>query len=202
MAIETSLGLQIPWERLVAIVDSSYTVERGVVEKKLIDLTQTASGSPKFQELSSRLCCCSHQLEVARGCPAKINMVTQAAPSREETPQNRDNSYSRGGRPRDSATWYRGQSNRRFQDNTRQSCFHCKRSGHTMSQCRARPLCRYCGKRGHQYDDCYIAQNRCLHCKEVGHLVGRCPTKNNDKLECPLCEGDHLGKDCPTNQGN
>ncbi|RXG57064.1 hypothetical protein Avbf_18805, partial [Armadillidium vulgare] len=86
----------------------------------------TASGSPKFQELSSRLCCCSHQLEVARGCPAKINMVTQAAPSREETPQNRDNSYSRGGRPRDSATWYRGQSNRRFQDNTRQSCFHWK----------------------------------------------------------------------------
>ncbi|RXG61677.1 hypothetical protein Avbf_18153 [Armadillidium vulgare] len=64
----------------------------------------TASGSPKFQELSSRLCCCSHQLEVARGCPAKINMVTQAAPSREETPQNQDNSYSRGGRPRDSAT--------------------------------------------------------------------------------------------------
>ena len=213
MAIETSLGLQIPWERLVAIVDSSFSnkvqQEKGATSGAIPDLMNPGPTFPKVGEISLRTCCC-HQLTAERGsCSGRQSAVQAQMPAQNVQPQQTvrmqnppyqsHNTYVNGGR-RSASTWSRGTSNRRSNNNYSQSCAHCKKTGHSMSQCRARPLCRYCGRRGHLYEDCYLVQNRCLHCKELGHLVANCPIRNNDQLECPFCEGDHLGKDCPQRQ--
>ena len=214
MAIETSLGVQIPWERLVAIVESSFLKDvpndESSTKARIEDLTKSVPVSALTGEVTPRICCCQQSAGRVEGCSAKVRtsiptISEQQSPQpfqRERPSQQVSTPYPNRERPGKASTWCRGQTNRPFQTNQRQSCAHCKKPGHLMSQCWARPLCRYCGKRGHQYDDCYLGQNRCLHCKEVGHLVGSCPIKNNDQIKCPMCEGDHLGKDCTRSQGN
>src|SRR5215469_4349919 len=79
-------------------------------------------------------------------------------------------------------------------------CNYCKQEGHRIMYCPERPLCLFCGKRGHTAERCYSAVNRCIRCEVDGHIVEDCPKGRrvlaNPTLECPLCNGAHLGKDC------
>ena len=55
-------------------------------------------------------------------------------------------------------------------------------------------FCTWCGKSGHLEEKCRARQS-CYNCDEVGHFAAQCPKKNRS-LRCPLCQGNHLGKDC------
>ncbi|RXG73309.1 hypothetical protein Avbf_03891, partial [Armadillidium vulgare] len=86
--------------------------------------------------------------EVRTSVPTISEQQSPQSSQRERPHQQVSNPYQNRERSRGSSTWVRGQASRNFQDNPRQSCAHCQKPGHSMSQCRARPLCRYCGKRG------------------------------------------------------
>src|SRR6201990_1820457 len=62
MAIETSLGVQIQWERLVAIVESSFPKDvpnnEDFAKARVEDITKLIPGSAKMGEVIPRVCCC------------------------------------------------------------------------------------------------------------------------------------------------
>lgn len=65
---------------------------------------------------------------------------------------------------------------------------------------RAPPMCGWCGRVGHSEADCWLKQGACLSCGDDSHDSRSCP-KNEDsdsalQLQCSVCGGDHLGKDC------
>jgi len=80
------------------------------------------------------------------------------------------------------------------------SCRYCKRTGHTIDQCRSRPVqtpnldpnhCRYCKKSGHTIDQCKIRPPRpittarnCHNCKSPYHFKKDCPhLSGNDQRQ-------------------
>src|SRR5215469_14148377 len=85
-------------------------------------------------------------------------------------------------------------------DDTLERCNYCKKDGHNISNCLLRPYCLFCGNRGHTSEKCYSALNKCVRCEIEGHIIDDCPKNKrviyNANLECPLCNGAHLGKDC------
>lgn len=68
--------------------------------------------------------------------------------------------------------------------------------------------CEYCGKDGHVMRDCYKFLGICSYCKQRGHIRSDCratktPIQNiNTKLDCPFCQGPHLGMNCQNNKQN
>jgi len=59
-------------------------------------------------------------------------------------------------------------------------------------------FCAWCGKSGHTEDRCWLKSGACLACGEQDHASHECPRRNSQsRLVCSLCQGDHLGKDCP-----
>lgn len=54
-------------------------------------------------------------------------------------------------------------------NNTIKFCRHCRKSGHSFSDCPTIE-CRNCMQKGH------IASNCCRYCKKPGHLIQNCPT--------------------------
>jgi len=95
-------------------------------------------------------------------------------------------------------------------------CFHCRDSGHVLSQCpelgssneSGTGICFKCGSTEHTYFKCQVIRNQdfryavCFVCKEQGHIARQCPDNPRGLYPkggaCKVC-GDvtHLMKDCP-----
>ena len=46
-------------------------------------------------------------------------------------------------------------------------------------------------------DYCREKNNLCLYCGKADHDKNTCPKNFFRSVRCPLCNGQHLGKDCP-----
>lgn len=99
-------------------------------------------------------------------------------------------------------------------------CFHCRHSGHMLSQCpqlanvnddldrNASGICFKCGSTEHQHNQCKMVRDdsykfaTCFICNEEGHISKQCPDNPRGLYPhggaCRMC-GDvtHLKKDCP-----
>ncbi|XP_059471584.1 zinc finger CCHC domain-containing protein 9-like [Neocloeon triangulifer] len=95
----------------------------------------------------------------------------------------------------------------------RKVCFHCRQSGHVMSECPklstgSCDVCFKCGSTEHKSPQCKVAQGNdykfgtCFVCGETGHISRQCPDNPRGLYPqgggCRVC-GDvtHLKKDCP-----
>jgi hypothetical protein len=62
--------------------------------------------------------------------------------------------------------------------------------------------CQWCGRENHTMDSCWEKQGACFLCGSLQHRRANCPKaggnfKFGSKIHCcPLCAGDHLGRDC------
>jgi zinc finger CCHC domain-containing protein 9 len=95
-------------------------------------------------------------------------------------------------------------------------CFHCRNSGHLLSQCpklgssseSGTGICFKCGSTEHTHLQCQVIRTQdfryaeCFVCKEQGHIARQCPDNPRGLYPkggaCKVC-GDvtHLKKDCP-----
>lgn len=95
-------------------------------------------------------------------------------------------------------------------------CFHCRNSGHILSQCpelgssteSGTGICFKCGSTEHTHFQCQVIRSQdfrfaeCFVCKEQGHIARQCPDNPRGLYPkggaCKVC-GDvtHLKKDCP-----
>lgn len=95
-------------------------------------------------------------------------------------------------------------------------CFHCRNSGHVLSQCpelgtsneSGTGICFKCGSTEHTHFQCQVIRSQdfryavCFVCKEQGHIARQCPDNPRGLYPkggaCKVC-GDvtHLKKDCP-----
>jgi zinc finger CCHC domain-containing protein 9 len=95
-------------------------------------------------------------------------------------------------------------------------CFHCRNSGHVLSQCpelgrsseSGTGICFKCGSTEHTHFQCRVIRSQdfrfaeCFVCKEQGHIARQCPDNPRGLYPkggaCRVC-GDvtHLKKDCP-----
>jgi hypothetical protein len=218
--LETALGIQIPWDRLVATVEANLNANK-IANNLLLPtgnpvLPTTIKSSPEVIDLTKVNIAepmnfpANHCTGSCGGCHCRImhadtQVTTQSVPPR-SIPQSpnrntppfagRNNNFQNNERevPRSSRPF----EQTRESNGKKITCNHCHKDGHYMSACRRRPLCQYCGKRGHVFEECYLAQKKCLHCQQVGHLVTDCPNRSNfeERVSCPYCKGEHLGKDC------
>ena len=97
-------------------------------------------------------------------------------------------------------------------------CFGCRRTGHSLRDCRyynggdasgrrGEKICYNCGSSEHALRDCpepnsNFAFAKCFVCDKVGHLSKNCPENKSGLYvnggQCRICKGvDHLAKDCP-----
>jgi zinc finger CCHC domain-containing protein 9 len=96
-------------------------------------------------------------------------------------------------------------------------CFHCRNSGHVLSQCpelggpneSGTGICFKCGSTEHTHFQCQVVHGQdfryaeCFICKEQGHIARQCPDNPRGLYPkggaCKVC-GDvtHLKKDCPS----
>ncbi|XKL60971.1 hypothetical protein PGB90_008028 [Kerria lacca] len=96
-------------------------------------------------------------------------------------------------------------------------CFHCRNSGHVLSECpeiqkddqlAESGICFKCGSTEHQHMQCKVVRGdsykyaTCFICKQTGHISKQCPDNPKGVYpeggSCRVC-GDitHLKKDCP-----
>lgn len=95
-------------------------------------------------------------------------------------------------------------------------CFHCRNSGHILSECpelgssseSGTGICFKCGSTEHTHFQCQVIRSQdfrfaeCFVCKEQGHIARQCPDNPRGLYPkggaCKVC-GDvtHLKKDCP-----
>ncbi|RXG62121.1 hypothetical protein Avbf_11277 [Armadillidium vulgare] len=99
MAIETSLGVQIQWERLVAIVESSFPKDvpsnEDFAKARVEDITKLIPGSVQMGEVIPRVCCCQQSADRIGECYARVRssvptiteQTTPLSSQRERPPQ-------------------------------------------------------------------------------------------------------------------
>ena len=63
------------------------------------------------------------------------------------------------------------------------------------------PVCSWCGRRGHVTDGCWLRKGWCSACGSPEHKREDCtsptPRPSETSPPCPVCGGEHWGKDCP-----
>lgn len=65
-----------------------------------------------------------------------------------------------------------------------------------------RRQCHYCGRRGHEQRECRIRSGECFRCGVRGHSYITCNKPPRQfEAQCPICQGKHLGVDCPNKSG-
>lgn len=207
--VETTFGMQVSWDRLVAIVDANIqgSVQKDNNEKspEVIDLTSSTPIN-RVTTAGSGNCCCGNSVYYHSVAPGEAGPIGPRGNNGHDIrnsnkgaiPKTQPQKFPR----REWTPSFYSKKNEKPEEGQMIICGFCKKRGHSMEKCRARPFCQFCGKRGHVFDDCFIAKNQCLFCKQKGHLVQNCPTKNNFSLSCPLCKGEHLGKDCTAMKEN
>ena len=67
-------------------------------------------------------------------------------------------------------------------------------------------VCNWCGRRGHQVDTCRLKLGLCILCGSDKHKKEECPRFDREWKKaqpvCPVCKGDHFGRDCPSHPLN
>ena len=65
-------------------------------------------------------------------------------------------------------------------------------------QTQGRTPCTWCGRTGHRIDNCWERMGACMACGSDTHKVNECPRRRQPQqtVLCPMCGGQHLGKDC------
>ena len=59
-------------------------------------------------------------------------------------------------------------------------------------------VCTWCGAVGHTQEYCFDKQQPCRLCRSKDHRTMECPKLGpRTFLKCPVCEGVHLGRECP-----
>lgn len=96
-------------------------------------------------------------------------------------------------------------------------CFNCREEGHRAQDCPqtrteggkpTKQICYRCGKSDHSLKQCRLHPSKglpfaqCFVCKEKGHITSNCPTNGNgiypEGGSCKICRSvEHLAKDCP-----
>ena len=59
--------------------------------------------------------------------------------------------------------------------------------------------CSWCGARSHNFAGCWARKGLCRYCGSGDHQPSACPKfqeRFGQTVECPTCQGNHLGKDC------
>ena len=73
-----------------------------------------------------------------------------------------------------------------------------------LNEKQAFQYCAWCGKMGHTERFCWLKKGACISCGSQDHVREHCPTpasrRSTMRLQCSVCDGDHLGKDCSTSQ--
>jgi zinc finger CCHC domain-containing protein 9 len=106
----------------------------------------------------------------------------------------------------------------REEPKSKKECFHCRKFGHTMANCREMQqsnrtvMCYICGNSDHTSKNCREESKefkfaQCFICKEQGHLSSKCPQNTKGVYpkggSCLYCKGiDHLAKQCEQNPRN
>lgn len=102
----------------------------------------------------------------------------------------------------------------------KKSCFHCRMSGHVLSECpeleykqshdsTTAGICFKCGSTEHTHSECRVVKGqdfrfaKCFVCNEQGHISRQCPDNPKGLYPkggaCRECGNvTHLKKDCPT----
>ncbi|KAJ8894567.1 hypothetical protein PR048_007230 [Dryococelus australis] len=93
-------------------------------------------------------------------------------------------------------------------------CFHCRNSGHLLSECpelasaEATGICYKCGSTEHKSTECRVDKYslykfaQCFVCSEQGHISSQCPNNSKGLYPkgggCHICgEVTHFKRDCP-----
>ena len=69
-------------------------------------------------------------------------------------------------------------------------------------------FCNWCGKYSHIEDECWRKSGACLLCGSMDHVMTSCSLFRSQASQsvpipvCSNCQGNHLGKDCPSLQAN
>ena len=69
-------------------------------------------------------------------------------------------------------------------------------------------FCNWCGKYSHSEDECWRKSGACLLCGSMDHVMTSCSLFRSQASQsvpipvCSNCQGNHLGKDCPSLQAN
>ncbi|RXG52452.1 hypothetical protein Avbf_07608 [Armadillidium vulgare] len=91
MAIETSLGVQISWERLVAIVESSFpkdaSSDENLKKTRMEDLTKSVAVTSPSCDMIPRICCCQQSTGRMGECSAKVRTSVPTI-SEQQSPQS------------------------------------------------------------------------------------------------------------------
>ncbi|KAJ8928055.1 hypothetical protein NQ314_019425 [Rhamnusium bicolor] len=116
----------------------------------------------------------------------------------------------------------RRRAEKAFANEKKKVCFHCRKSGHNLSECpeldknqvtqtAGSGICFKCGSTEHTHFECKVVRGQeykfaqCFICNEQGHIARQCPDNARGLYPkggaCNVC-GDvtHLKKDCPKYQ--
>mgnify|MGYP000150319196 CR=1 FL=1 len=179
-------GHKLTWDKVKRLAEEHD--KRRVVESKTEDVNNTSDLSAFFNKSLET----GTNLETVKPKDYTLSKIN---------PDNSASAPTRGGLKR-GVTWSQNTPATRVQQAMqRNHGWERRQSSEDQRRARAHKMCQWCGRVGHQQEDCWERQGVCLACGSQFHDTSDCPKRRtpNGRLNCPICGGHHLGKDCRQN---